>query len=57
MGRKTYESIGKPLDGRDNIVVTRQPDFRPPGVHTCGFRRGAPRARPAAGSRSAAPTR
>ena len=33
MGRKTYASIGKPLDGRDNIVVTRQPDFRPPGVH------------------------
>ena len=33
MGRKTYESIGKPLDGRDNIVVTRQPDFHPPGVH------------------------
>jgi dihydrofolate reductase len=32
MGRKTYESIGKPLDGRDNIVVTRQPDFHPPGV-------------------------
>jgi len=24
MGRKTYESIGKPLDGRKNIVVTRQ---------------------------------
>ena len=23
MGRKTYVSIGKPLDGRDNIVVTR----------------------------------
>ena len=23
MGRKTYASIGKPLDGRDNIVVTR----------------------------------
>ncbi len=33
MGRKTYDSIGKPLDGRDNIVVTRQPDFHPPGVH------------------------
>ena len=33
MGRKTYESIGKPLDGRDTIVVTRQPDFHPPGVH------------------------
>jgi dihydrofolate reductase len=23
MGRKTFESIGKPLDGRDSIVVTR----------------------------------
>ncbi len=33
MGRKTYESIGKPLDGRDNIVVTRRTDFSPPGVH------------------------
>jgi dihydrofolate reductase len=33
MGRKTYASIGKPLDGRDNIVVTRQPDFHPPGVY------------------------
>ena len=33
MGRKTYESIGKPLDGRDNIVVTRQRDFAAAGVH------------------------
>ena len=33
MGRKTYDSIGKPLDGRDTIVVTRQADFHPPGVH------------------------
>lgn len=33
MGRKTYESIGKPLDGRDNIVITRQKDFAPSGVH------------------------
>ena len=33
MGRKTYESIGKPLDGRDNIVVTRQTDFAHPGIH------------------------
>jgi len=24
MGRKTYESIGKPLPGRENIVITRQ---------------------------------
>lgn len=27
MGRKTYDSIGKPLDGRDNIVVTRRPSL------------------------------
>jgi len=33
MGRKTYESIGRPLDGRDNIVITRQRGFSPPGVH------------------------
>jgi dihydrofolate reductase len=28
MGRKTYQAIGKPLGGRDNIVVTRDPAFR-----------------------------
>lgn len=33
MGRKTYESIGKPLDGRDNIVVTRNAGWSAPGVH------------------------
>lgn len=33
MGRKTYESIGKPLDGRDNIVVTRQPNYVAPGTY------------------------
>ena len=33
MGRKTYDSIGKPLDGRENIVVTRQEGFSRPGVH------------------------
>lgn len=27
MGRKTYESIGHPLDGRKNIVITRQPAY------------------------------
>jgi len=32
MGRKTYASIGKPLSGRDNIVLSRQPSFRAPGV-------------------------
>jgi dihydrofolate reductase len=28
MGRKTYESIGKPLPGRLNLVVTRNPDLK-----------------------------
>jgi len=31
MGRRTYESIGKPLDGRTNIVLTRRADFKPEG--------------------------
>jgi dihydrofolate reductase len=32
MGRKTFESIGKPLPGRLNIVVTRQQDWKFDGV-------------------------
>lgn len=32
MGRKTYESIGKPLPGRTNVVITRQKDFKADGV-------------------------
>jgi dihydrofolate reductase len=32
MGRKTYQSIGKPLDGRDNIVVTRDRSYAAPGI-------------------------
>lgn len=28
MGRKTYDSIGKPLPGRTTIVVSRDPDLR-----------------------------
>lgn len=32
MGRKTYDSIGKPLPGRPNIVVTRQENYAPEGV-------------------------
>lgn len=31
MGRKTYESIGKPLTGRVMIVVTRNPSFQAEG--------------------------
>jgi dihydrofolate reductase len=32
MGRKTYESIGKPLPGRTNIVITRNKDLKIEGV-------------------------
>ena len=32
MGRRTWESIGKPLAGRENIVVTSQRDYRAPGA-------------------------
>jgi len=32
MGRKTYESIGRPLPGRTNIVVTRDLDYQREGV-------------------------
>ena len=37
MGRKTFESIGRPLPQRTSIVITRQLDYAPPGcivVHT-----------------------
>ncbi|RMG71153.1 MAG: dihydrofolate reductase [Bacteroidetes bacterium] len=32
MGRRSFESLGKPLPKRRNIVVTRNPDFTFPGV-------------------------
>jgi dihydrofolate reductase len=35
MGRKTFESIGKPLKGRANIVITRQADWVATGVIVC----------------------
>ena len=28
MGRKTFETLGKPLKGRENIIVTRNKDFK-----------------------------
>lgn len=31
MGRRTWESIGRPLPGRENIVLTRSADFSAPG--------------------------
>jgi dihydrofolate reductase len=32
MGRKTFESIGKPLPGRQNIVVTRETNYHRDGI-------------------------
>jgi len=31
MGRKTYESIGRPLPGRTNVVITRQSGYQADG--------------------------
>lgn len=36
MGRRTYESIGRPLPGRRTVVVTRQADWSAEGVETAG---------------------
>lgn len=33
MGRKNYESIGRPLPGRTTIIVTRDKDYRQEGCH------------------------
>lgn len=31
MGRRTFESVGKPLPNRRNIIITRNPDFKADG--------------------------
>src|SRR4030088_340259 len=52
MGRKTYESIGKALPGRTNIVLSRSTEFSPKDcvvVKTLGDARIAAGAEPAAG--------
>lgn len=36
MGRKTFESIGRPLPNRRNIVITRNPAWQHEGVDTAG---------------------
>ncbi|MDT0513216.1 dihydrofolate reductase [Halomonas sp. LES1] len=35
MGRKTFDSIGRPLPGRLNIVVTRDQSFQHDGIRVC----------------------
>lgn len=34
MGRRTFDSIGRPLPGRRSIVITRSPDWHHPGVES-----------------------
>ena len=36
MGRKTFESIGRPLPGRRNIVITRNTDYDAEGIEIVG---------------------
>ncbi len=36
MGRKTYESIGRPLPGRRNVVVTRNSNYQVEGIEVVG---------------------
>jgi dihydrofolate reductase len=44
MGRRTFDSIGKPLPGRDNIVVTRSREWSHPGCRAEIYRLALPRA-------------
>ena len=41
MGRKTFDSIGKALPGRPNVVVTRQPGWAAPGCEAAATVLGA----------------
>ena len=35
MGRKTHESIGRPLPGRENVILSRQPGYHSRGCVVC----------------------
>ncbi|MDA1118454.1 MAG: dihydrofolate reductase [Proteobacteria bacterium] len=41
MGRKTWDSLGRPLPGRENIVVTRAPGYEAPGASVAASLEGA----------------
>lgn len=41
MGRRTFESIGRPLPGRRNIVITQTPGFRADGLELASSLRSA----------------
>lgn len=51
MGRRTFESIGRPLPKRDNLVLTRDASFAAEGVRRVGSFREARDAARAAGAR------
>ena len=58
MGRRTFDSIGRPLPGRLNVVMTRQPGLAlPPGVVVVADRQGAQVAVQAAFDEAQAPLR
>ena len=56
MGRRTWESIGKPLPGRHNLVVTRRPGLRLEGATVVGSLENLWSAKENAWARSAAAT-
>jgi len=41
MGRRTWESLGRPLPGRENIVISRKPGFAAPGASVAASVEGA----------------
>ena len=41
MGRRTWESLGKPLAGRENIVISRKAGFTAPGASVAASLAGA----------------
>ena len=41
MGRRTWDSLGKPLPGRENIVISRRPGFDAPGASVASSLEGA----------------
>ena len=53
MGRRTFQSLKKPLDGRDNIVITRRRRLSPGRHH----RRPRLRSRPRSSARMRHPAR
>jgi dihydrofolate reductase len=53
MGRKTFESLGRPLPGRANIVLTRRPDYHAAGCRVAHDREQALRLAEEAGAEEA----